>query len=186
MGIKRGNFESVGLGALAQGVNPNYHHHASVAGGLGALASGMRAYAAGWDAIADGLRAWGDLFTDFGKKAVDADAQQKENERMAGEAAAEFEKGIENGLTENDADYWRLHDEMVRWRYRADHQSLFGVYSSPQPTQEWKRNDDGKWEMSEMSDERKSKRRMALGISEDDEKMSYGFGGIFSWDGEED
>ena len=186
MGIKRGNFESVGLGALAHGVNPNYHHHASVAGGLGALASGMKAYAAGWDAIADGLRAWGDLFTDLGKKAVATDAQQKENERMAGEAAAEFEKGIENGLTENDADYWRLRDEMVRWRDRADHQSLFGVYRSPQPTQEWTRNDDGKWEMSEMSDERKSKRRMALGISEDDEKRSYGFGGIFSWDGEED
>ena len=187
MGIKRGNTESVALGALAKSANPSYHHHGSVASGLGALASGLKTYAESWGAVSDGLKTWGNFFFKLGDYAVRADTQQKENERMAGQAAEEFDKAVKNeGLTENDERYWQLHDEMVRWRDRADHQGLFGVYSSPQPTREWRKNDDGEWESDTMSDERKAKRRSALGITEDDEKRSYGFGGIFSWDGEED
>lgn len=187
MGIKRGNFESVGLGALAKSVNPTYHQHNSVASGLGALASGLNTYAESWGAVTEGMKTWGKFFFKLGNASAEADAQQKENERMAGQAAEEFNKGVKNeGLTENDEKYWQLHDEMVRWRYRADHQGLFGVSSSPQPTMEMKKNDDGKWTTGEMSDERKKTRRAALGITEDDERRSYGFGGIFAWDGEED
>ena len=174
MGIKRGNFENIGLGALAQGINPNYHHHASVAGGLGALASGMKAYAAGWDTIADGLRVWGGIYTDIGKKAVEADAQNKENRRKYCEVARNFRTEVaKSGLTENDPDYWALYDNVKRWKWRVDHQSLFGVYSSPQPT-------------AKLTDSQKTKRRTALGLKEGvDDRTGRGFGYSLDWDGEE-
>ena len=190
MGIKRGNMESAALGALAKSANPSYHHHASVASGLGALANGLRIYAESWGEVSRGLRAWGEYFTGLSKQAVKADAQQKESERMADGSMEEFNKAVKNeGLTENDARYWQLHDEAVRWRDRADHQGLLGVYSSPQPTREWQRDDNNDWALKAMTEERKQRRRAALSIPDDSderEKRSYGFGGIFSWDGEED
>lgn len=193
MGIKRGNFESVGLGALAKGINPNYHHHASVAGGLGALASGMRAYAEGWDAIADGLRAWGGLFTDLGKKAVDADKQQKYNEQMASQAQEELDRAIASeGLTENDEKFWHLRDEAARWKDRAEHQSIFGVSSSPQPTRQYRKQWESEGVGNEEIESRLDKRRKALSPKDEDGNplksgdrgRKYGFGGIQSWDAE--
>lgn len=193
MGIKRGNFESVGLGALAKGIDPNYHHHASVAGGLGALASGMRAYAEGWDAIADGLRAWGGLFTDLGKKAVDADKQQKYNEQMASQAQEELDRAIASeGLTENDEKFWHLRDEAARWKDRAEHQSIFGVSSSPQPTRQYRKQWESEGVGNEEIESRLDKRRKALSPKDEDGNplksgdrgRKYGFGGIQSWDAE--
>ena len=174
MGMKRGSFESAGLGALAQGVNPTYHQHNSVAAGLGALAQGIKSYAEGWGAISDGLKAWGKVFHKWGEYAVEADKQQKESERMA-DVALEHMKDVvrAKGLTENDMEYWKLYDEANRYKDMAKHQGLFGIYSSPQPVRQ-------------LEPKQRSKRAEIMGVKEDDERVGYGYGGIASWDGELD
>lgn len=174
MGMKRGSFESAGLGALAQGVNPTYHQHNSVAAGLGALAQGIKSYAEGWGAISDGLKAWGKVFHRWGEYAVEADKQQKESERMA-DVALEHVKDVvkAEGLTENDPKYWQLFDEANRYKDMAKHQGLFGIYSSPQPVRQ-------------LTPQQRSKRAAIMGVKEDDKRAGYGYGGIESWDGELD
>lgn len=173
MGMKRGSFESVGLGALAQGANPTYHQHNSVAAGLGALAQGIKSYAEGWGAISDGLKAWGKVFHKWGEYAVEADKQQKESQRMARRAMAHFKERVKvDGLNENDPRYWQELDQVKRYKDMAAHQGLFGIYSAPQPTRAY-------------TPEQRKKRATIMGVKEDsDKRVSYGYGGIESWDGE--
>lgn len=174
MGMKRGSFESAGLGALAQGVNPTYHQHNSVAAGLGALAQGIKSYAEGWGAISDGLKAWGRVFHKWGEYAVEADKQAKESARMRSVALEHMQDVVEqDNLTENDPEYWKLYDEVMRYDDMAKHQGLFGIYSSPQPVRSY-------------SPEERKKRATILRVKEDGEREGYGYGGIVSWDGELD
>lgn len=180
MGIKKGNTESAGLGALAKRANPTYHQHNSVASGLGALASGIKALASGWGAVSDGLKDLGKAFFQYGEYAVKADAQQKDSTKKAGMAQVELDNFVKNHgeNAKNLPGYWELRDKVNTYRDMAKHQGLFGIYSSPQPTRQYvDRNGDP-------DESALSMRAQVLGKDRDGDRVGYGFGGIASWDGE--
>ena len=180
MGIKKGNTESAGLGALAKRANPTYHQHNSVASGLGALASGLKALASGWGAVSDGLKDLGKAFFQYGEYAVKADAQQKESTKMAGMAQVELDNFVKQhgDNAKSLPGYWELKDKVNKYRDMAKHQGLFGIYSSPQATRQYvdKNGDPDEAALS--------MRARVLGKDRDGDRVGYGFGGIVSWDGE--
>lgn len=180
MGIKRGSFESVGLGALAQSANPSYHGRASVAAGLGALAEGLKMYADGWNRVGKGLQDWSKTMWQFADYASRSHRLQEQCDELVMQAQENFRNECdERGLTEKDAEYWDLHDEMERMKYRAEHAGLFGIWSSPQPT--WKLTDE---QMSARS-EAHARRDAALGLTEKDEQKRTEFGAFHWFDGED-
>lgn len=176
MGMKRGNLESVGIGALAQAANPRYHQKNSVAGGLGALARGVEALADGLKPIRDGLGALSDAMWKFGEFATIADRIKKYNLQLESQMNAKYAQAKANGDPE-----WklvRIQDEARRARYRADNVSLFGVLTTPDPTWGIDRDtDDGKAYL-----ERRKKvyedYQMSIGVKRDDtgKKQTRSFG----------
>lgn len=169
MGIKRGNFENVGLGALAQSANPNYHQQASVASGLGALAEGIKAYAAGWGAVKDGLEDLSKAAWKFAGMSVDADKMKKEHQRQADEWAMKAIDAEQNGASSEVVE--SMWDENRKAQFRADNMTIFGVLKTPRPTHTL---DDGE----------KASRRQNLGG--ETKKKSHTFGSIDWLNFEED
>ena len=169
MGIKRGNFESVGLGALAKSANPNYHQQASVASGLGALAEGIKAYAAGWGAVKDGLEDLSKAAWKLAGLSVDADKMKKEHQRQADEWAAKAIDAEQNGASSDVVE--SMWDESRKSQFRADNMTIFGVLKTPQPTHT-------------LDDNEKAARKQRLGGA--GEKKSHTFGSIDWLNYEED
>lgn len=137
MGIKRGDFESIGLGALAQSVNPNYHQHASIAPGLGALAKGMVAYADGWGYIKKGLEDWSKHFwqmSDMAQKASKRQAAYKSMEATASKQLEQYCKTHDKDTWESDAQYWRLQDNIARSKGLQEGNTIFGNLFEPDVT----------------------------------------------------
>ena len=134
MGIKRGDFESVGLGALAQSVNPSYHQRASIAHGLGALASGIVAYANGWGYIKTGLEDWSRHFWQMSAMAQDASKRQSAYKSMSASANKDlfdYCNAHDIGTWESDPQYWRLQDNVARCNSLEAGNTILGNLSEP-------------------------------------------------------
>ena len=137
MGIKRGDFASAGIGALAQGVNPSYHQHASIAPGLGALARGMVAYADGWGYIKKGLEDWSRHFwqmSDMAQKASKRQAAYTSMEATANKQLEQYCNTHDRDTWEGDAQYWRLQDNVNRSKGLQAGNTIFGNLSEPDVT----------------------------------------------------
>lgn len=92
MGIKRGAFENVGLGALAQSAKSSTVPLNSVKSGLFALASGAEAYAKGKDTIAKALDDWSKVFWDMADMNAKSRAAVRKNDQEQNAAAARYEE----------------------------------------------------------------------------------------------
>lgn len=137
MGIKRGDFSSAGLGALAQSVNPSYHQHASIAPGLGALARGMVAYADGWGYIKKGLEDWSRHFWQMSDMAQNASKRQAAYKSMSASAnkdLMDYCNTHDKDTWEGDAQYWRLRDNVARCKGLEAGNTILGNLSEPDVT----------------------------------------------------
>ena len=180
MGMKRGNLESVGIGALAQAANPRYHQKNSVAAGLGALARGVEALADGLKPIRDGLGALSDAMWKFGEFATIADRIKKYNIELEAQMRQKAVQARADGEPE-----WKvtaIEDEARKAKYRADNVSLFGVLTTPDPT--WgidKDTDEGKAQLNRRKQVYEEQDR-ALGVKEENlgKKKTHSFG-TFDW-----
>lgn len=137
MGIKRGDFENVGLGALAHGVNPSYHSKASIAPGLGALARGMEIYADGWGFIKRGLEDWSRYFwqmSDLAQKARVREGAYKSMEAAAKKDLVKYCDTHDKDTWESDAQYWKLKDAVNRSKDLQEGNTIFGNIFGPDAT----------------------------------------------------
>ncbi len=180
MGMKRGNLESVGIGALAQAANPRYHQKNSVAGGLGALARGVEAIADGLKPLRDGLGALSDAMWKFGEFATIADRIKKYNIELKAQMWDKATQARANG--EPEWKVLRYQDEARKAGYRADNVSLFGVLTTPDPT--WGIDRDSKEGKAELNHRKQvyEAYERTLGTKEENlgKKKTHSFG-TFDW-----
>lgn len=123
MGIQRGAFENVNLGAAAGSVNATYHERNNINAGLQAHASGLKSLAASYEAIGAGLQS----ISKFCSQVADMTTLSKNKTDSNREDVAKWKAQLDEAEKNNASpeQIKQIQDEMRRSADRMNYQSFW-------------------------------------------------------------